>query len=73
MPHLFGLAAGGSQHERVQDVFPSQEEAVTVLVQEDGGERELAVMAAEDRRPVGGQQVCREGGEEEDEHGIQNT
>lgn len=61
--HLFGLAAGGSQQERVQDVLPSQEEAVAVLVQEDGGERQLAVMAAEDGRAVGGQQVCGDTGE----------
>lgn len=30
-------------------------------------------MSAEDGRPVSGQQVCREGGEEEDEDGIQKT
>ncbi|TNN54416.1 hypothetical protein EYF80_035385 [Liparis tanakae] len=55
-PHLFGLAAGRSQQERVENVFSSQEEAVAVLVQEDGGKRELTMVAAEDRRPVGGQQ-----------------
>lgn len=63
--HLFGLAAGGSQQERVEDVLPSQEEAVAVLVQEDGGERQLAVMAAEDGRAVGGQQVCGDKGRAE--------
>lgn len=56
--HLFGLAAGGSQQERVQDVLPSEKEAVAVLVQVDGGECQLAVMAAEDGRAVGGLQVC---------------
>lgn len=59
MPHLFGLAAARSQQEGVQDILPSQEEAVTVLIQEDGGQRELAVVTAEDGGPVGGQQVCR--------------
>lgn len=70
--HLFGLAAGRSQQERVQDVLPSQEEAVAVLVQEDGGERQLAVVAAEDGRAVGGQQVCGgKGGEERVSSGPQ--
>lgn len=48
-PHLLGLAAGRSQHERVQNVFPSQEEAVTVLIQEDSRKKELAMMTTEDR------------------------
>lgn len=62
--HLFRLTAGGSQQERIQHVFPSQEEAVAVLIQVDGGQGELAVMAAEDGRAVGGQQICeREGGD----------
>lgn len=59
--HLLGLAAGWSQQERVQDIFSSQEEAVTVLIQEDGGDRELTVMAAEDGGSVGGQKICKEG------------
>lgn len=63
-PHLFRFTAGGSQQERVDDIFPSQEEAVPVLVQEDGGKRELAMVAAEDGRSVCGQKVCREGREE---------
>lgn len=57
-PHLFRLTAGGSQQERIQHVFPSQEEAVAVLIQVDGGQGELAVMAAEDGRAVGGEQIC---------------
>lgn len=62
--HLFRLTAGGSQQERIQHVFPSQEEAVAVLIQVDGGQGELAVMAAEDGRAVGGEQICeREGGD----------
>lgn len=65
--HLFGLGADRSQHERVEDVFSSQEETVTVLVQEDGGERQLVAMPAEDGRPVGGQQVCRDRWGEKDE------
>lgn len=65
--HLFGLAAGRSQQERVQDIFPSQEEAVTVLIQEDGGKRELAMMTTEDRRPVSGQQICRERKEKDEQ------
>lgn len=66
-PHLFGLAAGGSQQERIQHIFASQEEAVAVLVQVDGGHSELAVMAAEDGRAVGRQQICeREGGEKDE-------
>lgn len=65
-PHLFRLAAGGSQQQRVQDIFSSQEEAVTVLIQEDGGKRELAMVTAEDRGSVGRQQVCREGREKDE-------
>lgn len=61
--HLFGLAAGRSQQEGVENVLPSQEEAIAVLIQEDGSEGELAVVTAEDGRSVGGQQVCRDGGE----------
>lgn len=52
--HLFGFAADRSQSERVQDVSPPQVEPVTVLVQEDGAERELAMVTAEDGWPVGG-------------------
>lgn len=57
-PHLFRLTAGGSQQEGIQHIFPSQEEAVAVLVQVDGGQSELAVMAAEDGGAVGWEQIC---------------
>lgn len=53
--HLFGLAAGRSQQEGVENVLPSQEEAIAVLIQEDGSEGQLAVVTAEDGRSVGGQ------------------
>lgn len=65
--HLFRLTAGGPEQERIQHIFPSQEEAITVLVQVDGGQGELAVMAAEDGWAVGGEQICeREGGEKDE-------
>lgn len=66
-PHLFRLAAGGSQQERIQHIFPSQKEAVAVLVQVDGGQSQLAVMAAEDGGAVGWEQICKWEGAEKDE------
>lgn len=66
--HLFRFAADRSQQKRIQDIFPSQEEAVTVLIQVHGSKSELAMMATEDWCAVGGQQFWnRRGGRENDE------
>lgn len=58
-PHLFRFTADRTQHERVQDVFPSQKESIAVLIQKDGTKWELAIVPTEDGWPVGGDQVCR--------------